>query len=139
VFRWKRYPACTFAVWDHPLTEPCPRCAAPFVTEKLTKRYGTVRRCAREGCGWQARLDDDSGAWVEMAAAPPRAAARIRRRGVDGQPAVATGADGAAARAPTRKKAARKEAARQKAAKPTDKAGQEAAPTRITKQAPAAG
>jgi DNA topoisomerase-1 len=73
-----RYPACTFVAWDKPITEPCPRCGAPFITEKVTKRYGTVRRCVREGCGWQARMDEDEGSWVEMA--PPRAAAQIRRR-----------------------------------------------------------
>jgi hypothetical protein len=44
----------------------------------VTKRYGTIRRCVREGCGWQARLDEDEGSWVEMEA--PRAAAQIRRR-----------------------------------------------------------
>jgi DNA topoisomerase-1 len=79
-FSCNRYPDCTFVAWDQPVLEPCPRCGAPFVTEKVTKRYGTVRRCVREGCGWQVRLDDDSGGWVEMAAAP-RAAARGRRRG----------------------------------------------------------
>ncbi len=77
-FSCNRYPTCTFAAWDPPVMEPCPRCSAPFVTEKQTKRSGTVRRCAREGCGWQARLDEDEGRWVEMAA-PPRAAARTRR------------------------------------------------------------
>ena len=73
-----RYPDCTFVAWDKPIVEPCPRCAAPFVTEKVTKRYGTIRRCVREGCGWQARMDEDEGSWVEMEA--PRAAAQIRRR-----------------------------------------------------------
>ena len=73
-----RYPDCTFVAWDKPVAEPCPRCAAPFITEKVTKRYGTIRRCVREGCGWQVRLDEDEGSWVEMEA--PRAAAQIRRR-----------------------------------------------------------
>ena len=73
-----RYPDCTFVAWDKPIAEPCPRCAAPFVTEKVTKRYGTIRRCVREGCGWQVRMDEDEGSWVEMEA--PRAAAQIRRR-----------------------------------------------------------
>ena len=73
-----RYPDCTFVAWDKPVAEPCPRCAAPFITEKVTKRYGTIRRCVREGCGWQVRMDEDEGTWVEMEA--PRAAAQIRRR-----------------------------------------------------------
>src|SRR5437667_247583 len=36
-----RYPACQFVAWDRPVPEPCPRCGTGFVTEKLTKRYGT--------------------------------------------------------------------------------------------------
>ena len=77
-----RYPDCTFVAWDKPIAQPCPRCAAPFITEKVTKRYGTIRRCVREGCGWQARMDEDEGGWVEMEA--PRAAAQIRRRASPG-------------------------------------------------------
>ncbi len=97
-FSCNRYPACTFAAWDPPVMEPCPRCAAPFVTEKLTKRSGTVRKCVREGCGWQARFDEDGETWIEMAE-QPRAAARIRRPGAQ-----------AAAKA-GRKKASRTQAA----------------------------
>ena len=48
-----RYPKCTFALWDRPVPEPCPRCQAPFVVEKTTKRTGTTRRCIREGCDYQ--------------------------------------------------------------------------------------
>jgi len=81
-----RYPDCTFVAWDKPVAEPCPRCAAPFITEKVTKRYGTIRRCVREGCGWQVRMDEDEGTWVEMEA--PRAAAQIRRRASTGASAT---------------------------------------------------
>ncbi len=79
-----RYPACTFVAWDKPIAEPCPRCSAPFITEKVTKRYGTVRRCVREGCGWQVRMDEDEGGWVEMV--PARAAAQVRRRPAGAKP-----------------------------------------------------
>jgi len=48
-----RYPDCKFATWDRPVPEPCPQCNAPFVVEKTTKRYGTVRRCLSEGCKYQ--------------------------------------------------------------------------------------
>jgi DNA topoisomerase-1 len=48
-----RYPKCTFALWDRPVPEPCPKCQAPFVVEKTTKRAGTTRRCIREGCDYQ--------------------------------------------------------------------------------------
>jgi DNA topoisomerase-1 len=101
-----RYPDCTFVVWDKPVLEPCPRCGAPFVTEKVTKRSGTIRRCAREGCGWQVRFDEDENTWVEMAA--PRVAARVRRGGADRAAARAAEAAGGAAdeAPPDRKKAA---------------------------------
>jgi DNA topoisomerase-1 len=78
-----RYPACQFVAWDRPIAEPCPRCAAGFVTEKVTKRYGTVRRCVREGCGWQEQVDTGDGG--DYAPLPERrAAAQVggRRRAV---------------------------------------------------------
>ena len=62
LFRSNRYPDCRFVVWDKPVLTACPKCAAPFVTEKITKRYGTILRCAREGCDWvfQPELADGS-------------------------------------------------------------------------------
>jgi DNA topoisomerase-1 len=51
-----RYPQCKFATWDRPVQEPCPQCNAPFVVEKTTKRYGTVRRCLSEGCKYQETI-----------------------------------------------------------------------------------
>jgi DNA topoisomerase-1 len=56
-----RYPECQFVAWDRPVPQPCPTCGAGFVTEKVTKRYGTVRRCVREGCGWQQQIDTGDG------------------------------------------------------------------------------
>jgi DNA topoisomerase-1 len=52
-FSCGRYPSCRFATWDRPVREACPRCAAPFVVEKTTKRAGTVRRCLSEGCTYK--------------------------------------------------------------------------------------
>ncbi|HVM96340.1 MAG TPA: type I DNA topoisomerase [Candidatus Acidoferrales bacterium] len=51
-----RYPQCKFATWDRPVPEPCPQCNAPFIVEKTTKRYGTVRRCLSEGCKYQETI-----------------------------------------------------------------------------------
>jgi DNA topoisomerase-1 len=74
-----RYPECQFVAWDRPIPEPCPKCAAPFVTEKVTKRYGTIRRCVREECGWQTQIAGEDGA--EVAPLPERrAAAKMRPR-----------------------------------------------------------
>jgi DNA topoisomerase-1 len=42
---------CRFVVWDRPIPEPCPSCAAPFIVRKES-RAGTRLRCVRAGCGW---------------------------------------------------------------------------------------
>jgi DNA topoisomerase-1 len=68
-----RYPDCQFVAWDRPLPVPCPRCGAGFVTEKVTKRYGTVRRCVKEECGWQQQVDTGDGG--DYAPLPERRAA----------------------------------------------------------------
>ncbi len=57
-----RYPQCKFATWEKPVPEPCPLCEAPFVVEKTTKRYGTVRRCLSEGCKYQETVADPEAA-----------------------------------------------------------------------------
>jgi DNA topoisomerase-1 len=52
-FSCGRYPHCRFATWERPVAEECPKCAAPFVVEKTTRRFGTVRRCLSEGCTYK--------------------------------------------------------------------------------------
>src|SRR6185295_150632 len=56
-----RYPDCQFVAWDRPIPQPCPKCGAGFITEKITKRYGTVRRCVKDECGWQQQVDTGDG------------------------------------------------------------------------------
>ena len=51
------YPKCTNALWNKPIDKPCPKCGAPFVTEKTTKRNGTEHVCATEGCSWKESVD----------------------------------------------------------------------------------
>jgi len=75
-----RYPDCQFVAWDRPIPEPCPACGAGFVTEKVTKRYGTVRRCVKAECGWQAQLDDGNGEHAPLPARQAAAKAPPRRR-----------------------------------------------------------
>jgi len=65
-----RYPECDFVAWDKPIQVPCPKCGAAFVTEKITKRYGTIRRCPIETCGWQTQVDTGDG--QEYAPLPAR-------------------------------------------------------------------
>ena len=48
------YPKCDAVFWDKPVAEPCPKCNAPFLLEKTTKKEGTVHYCTRDGCGYRA-------------------------------------------------------------------------------------
>jgi DNA topoisomerase-1 len=48
------YPKCDVVYWDKPVAEACPKCNAPFLLEKTTKKEGTVRYCAKEGCDYRA-------------------------------------------------------------------------------------
>ena len=50
------YPACKFVAWERPVAEPCPKCGAPFVTER-TARGRSVRTCVREGCDFRQEAD----------------------------------------------------------------------------------
>ncbi|HVW04305.1 MAG TPA: type I DNA topoisomerase [Vicinamibacterales bacterium] len=46
------YPKCDFTLWNKPIAEPCPKCGAAFLTEKITKRHGRQLICATEGCDY---------------------------------------------------------------------------------------
>ena len=46
------YPTCSYAVWNEPIEQPCPRCAWPVMTIKTTKRRGTEKVCPRKECGY---------------------------------------------------------------------------------------
>jgi DNA topoisomerase-1 len=54
------YPKCDTVFWDKPIAEPCPVCNAPFTLEKTTKKEGTVRYCAQEGCTYREGQDAPS-------------------------------------------------------------------------------
>jgi DNA topoisomerase-1 len=71
-----RYPDCRFVVWDKPVLEACPKCGAGFVTEKITKRYGIVRKCPREECDWVFQPELAEGNVLPL---PERRAAASRR------------------------------------------------------------
>ena len=51
------YPACTYAVWNEPIEQPCPRCAWPVMTIKTTKRRGTEKVCPRKECGYAEPME----------------------------------------------------------------------------------
>jgi DNA topoisomerase I len=56
------YPKCDEVYWDKPIVEPCPKCAAPFVFEKTTKKEGTIRYCQNEACDYKIAVADTNSA-----------------------------------------------------------------------------
>lgn len=51
-FSCSRYPDCTYALWNEPVAKPCPKCAWPLLTIKVTKKRGTELVCPRQTCGY---------------------------------------------------------------------------------------
>ena len=39
------YPRCTFSLWQRPVPQACPQCAATYMLEKQTKKQGVTRQC----------------------------------------------------------------------------------------------
>jgi DNA topoisomerase-1 len=55
-FGCSAYPNCKFVVGQRPIPEPCPKCGAPFTTERAA--HGRVlRRCARKGCDFEREAE----------------------------------------------------------------------------------
>ena len=53
---------CDFVSWDRPIAQACPKCAAPFLVQKVS-RAGTRIRCIKEGCDYAADAEAaESGA-----------------------------------------------------------------------------
>ena len=46
------YPDCDFTVWNKPIPETCPTCDAPFLVEKITKRWGRQLLCHKDDCDY---------------------------------------------------------------------------------------
>jgi DNA topoisomerase-1 len=60
------YPKCDRVYWDKPVPVPCPKCNAPFLLEKNTKKEGTMHVCANEACDYKTpvNLSEKSGNYV---------------------------------------------------------------------------
>ncbi len=54
------YPKCDEVYWDKPIAEPCPKCKAPFILEKTTKKEGTFRYCKNEECEYKIAVNDSA-------------------------------------------------------------------------------
>jgi len=126
-----RYPDCQFVVWDQPVLDPCPKCGAGFITEKVTKRYGTVRKCPREECDWVFQPDLAEGNVLPLPERREAASRRPARKPAPGKSAAPPGKKMAASARPARTPAgavAKKAPARTRKAKA-------AAPKRTSKRA----
>jgi DNA topoisomerase-1 len=51
-FGCSNYPDCDFVLWNRPLPEACPKCQAPYLIEKTTKKHGRQVLCNNEDCDY---------------------------------------------------------------------------------------
>jgi len=56
-FSCQRYPDCTYAIWNEPLAEPCPKCNWPILSVKTTKKRGTEKVCPQKDCRFAEPYD----------------------------------------------------------------------------------
>ena len=50
-----RFPHCQFATWGKPIQEQCPRCGAPFLIEKFSRRRVVTLHCPKDSCGYKGK------------------------------------------------------------------------------------
>jgi DNA topoisomerase-1 len=55
-FSCSRYPKCDFAMNNRPVPRKCPKCGAPYLMEKETKREGHIELCNNAECGYRAPI-----------------------------------------------------------------------------------
>jgi DNA topoisomerase-1 len=53
-FSCSNYPQCTYAMWDRPVAEKCPRCGMPFLVEKYSRAKGAYKACSKKECGYKS-------------------------------------------------------------------------------------
>lgn len=56
-----QYPKCTYAVWDFPVSEPCPQCQSPILVQKTTKSRGEHLACPMKKCSFWRKLEAEDG------------------------------------------------------------------------------
>jgi DNA topoisomerase I len=55
-FACSKYPECKFVAWARPIAEPCPKCGATFLTERVAKGGKRTRACIRGECGYKEEV-----------------------------------------------------------------------------------
>ncbi len=58
MFATSNYPKCDGVFCDKPVKEACPKCSAPQLLEKITKKDGTVRYCKNEDCDYKMTVSN---------------------------------------------------------------------------------
>jgi len=56
------YPKCDYAIWNEPVSEPCPKCGWPVLTIKTTKRRGTEKVCPQQDCDFAEPYEEKEAA-----------------------------------------------------------------------------
>ena len=51
--------AVSFALNNRPLNKPCPKCQAPYLLEKTTKREGHIEYCNNPECDYKAPIEGE--------------------------------------------------------------------------------
>jgi DNA topoisomerase-1 len=51
-----RYPKCEFTLNNRPVPRECPKCHAPYLLEKETKREGHIEYCNNAECDYRAPI-----------------------------------------------------------------------------------
>ena len=49
-----QYPKCDFALWDHPVASPCPKCGSPVLVKKTMRGGREVIACPEKTCKYVA-------------------------------------------------------------------------------------
>ena len=60
-----RYPKCTFATWDKPVPRPCPKCMAPILVERFSKKNGLHVRCLNKECDYEDGGLEQGSSWSQ--------------------------------------------------------------------------
>ena len=51
------FPKCTFATWDEPVAQPCPKCGRPFILRKNTIKGDPYLHCLDKECDYKETIE----------------------------------------------------------------------------------